>query len=115
MHHLKGATVQQIVDIYGVIFRTTKLSYVFDCIMFDTRTDNLNIEERERYGLISTAILEILEHGMSSSDIYVIIKHFLNHYNFEANVVGSAKPIRFSLWSINPTDYPRIKCSTKTI
>jgi hypothetical protein len=106
--YLKGTNVQQVVNIYGVLFRNTKLSIVFNCIMHDTDTSNFSIEERERYGIISTAILEILEQGMSKQDISTILGYYIDNYLFEKRIIKKNVNVRFSLWSINPTDYPRI-------
>lgn len=106
--YLKGVNVQQVVNIYGVLFRNTKLSIVFNCIMRDTNTSNFSLEEKERYGIISTAILEILEQGMSTQDITTILKYYIDSYTFDCGIVKKIVNTRFSLWSINPTDYPRI-------
>jgi len=105
---LKGTNVQQIVNIYGVLFRNTKLSIVFNCIMHDTDTFNFTLDERERYGIISTAILEILEQGMSTQDIAIILGYYIDNYLFEQGIIKKNVNVRFSLWSINPVDYPRI-------
>lgn len=106
--YLKGTNVQQIVNIYGVLFRNTKLSIVFNCIMHDTDTSNFTLDERERYGIISTAILEILEQGMSTQDIAIILGYYIDNYLFEQGIIKKNVNVRFSLWSINPVDYPRI-------
>lgn len=107
--YFKHTNVQQIVNIYGVLFRTTRLSTVFRCIMYDIDISGLETEEqRENYGLVSTAILEIMEQGMSTADIYIILNSYIDDYIFNTNVVGKHPESRFSLWSINPNDYPRI-------
>ena len=107
--YFKHTTVQQIVDIYGVLFRTTRLSTVFRCIMYDTDVSTLDTEEqRENYGLVSTAILEIMEQGMTTPDIEIIIGSYIDDYLFNLGIVGKHPEKRFSLWSINANDYPRI-------
>lgn len=98
----KWITVQKIIDIYGVIFRYTRLSIVFAAIMFDTNRAMFTLEELERYSMISIAILEILEHGMSSQDIATILKNYYNELSFEP------RSVRFSMYSNSQTDYPRI-------
>ena len=113
--YLKGATVQQIVNIYGVLFRTTKMSTVFKCIMYDIAPSTFNVEERERFGLVSIAILEIMEQGMTTQDISTILNSFIDDYWFQINVVGERKSIRFSLLSINGSDYPRINAVLSSI
>lgn len=106
--YLKGTNVQQVVNIYGVLFRNTKLSIVFNCIMHDVDTSGFNVEEKERYGIISTSILEILEQGMSINDISIILKYYIDNFLFEHDIIKKNIKPRFSLWSINPSDYPRI-------
>jgi hypothetical protein len=76
--------------------------------MHDTDTSNFTLDERERYGIISTAILEILEQGMSTQDIAIILGYYIDNYLFEQGIIKKNVNVRFSLWSINPVDYPRI-------
>ena len=97
-----GISVQQIVNIYGVIFRYTKLSIVFSAIMFDAQIPT-DPSELERFSLIGIAILEILEHGMSSKDIATILTTYNSNIEY-----GEKRPIRFSMHSNSQRDYPRI-------
>ena len=100
----KGISIQQIVNIYSVIFRNTRISIVFSAIMLDADTSNLSEEESERYSSIGVAILEILEQGMSSKDIATILRVYASQFD----TIDGSKPYRFSMYSNSQTDYPRI-------
>lgn len=102
--YAKGISIQQIVNIYGVIFRNTRISVVFSTIMLDTDTKGYTSEELERYSAISVAILEILEQGMSSKDIATILRVYASQFD----TIDGSKPYRFSMYSNSQTDYPRI-------
>lgn len=99
--YAEGISVQQIVNIYGIIYRYVRLSTVFSTIMLDSDRSKYTGQELERFALIGIAILEILEHGMSSPDIATILTNY--HSNLEYN----ASP-RFLLHSNSQRDYPRI-------
>ena len=99
--HGGNISVQDIVNVYGIIYRYTRLTTVFLGIMFDVATTD-NPEEAERIGKINTAIIEILEKGMSEKDIALILNNYANELAFEP------RPYRFSMFSCNKYDYPRI-------
>ena len=78
-----------------------RLSTVFSTIMLDSDRNRYSGQELERFALIGVAILEILEHGMSSKDISTIL------INYHSNLEYNASP-RFLLHSNSQRDYPRI-------
>ena len=102
--YAKGISIQQIVNVYGIIFRNTRISIVFSSIMLDTDTKGFTSEELERYSAISVAILEILEQGMSSKDIATILRVYASQFD----TIDGSKQYRFSMYSNSQTDYPRI-------
>ena len=71
--------------------------------MFETNVEGYGVDELERHGRISIAILDILEHGMSSQGITVVLRNYANLCSFYQNL-----PKRFSMWSNSRADYPRI-------
>ena len=101
-------SVQDIVNVYGVIYRYTKLTTVFLGIMFDVTTTD-KPDEAERIGKISTAIIEILERGMSERDIALILTNYANSLAYEP------RQVRFSMYSCNEQDYPRINKVLKSL
>ena len=96
-------SVQNIVDIYSYLYRNDSFSRVFGTIMFETNVEGYGVDELERHGRISIAILDILEHGMSSQGITVVLRNYANLCSFYPNL-----PKRFSMWSNSRADYPRI-------
>lgn len=101
-------SVQDIVNVYGIIYRYTRLTTVFLGIMFDLVTTD-KPDELERAGKINTAIIEILERGMSEKDIALILNNYANELAFEP------RRVRFSLFSCNAQDYPRINKILQTM
>lgn len=104
----KNISVQDIVNVYGVIYRYTRLTTVFLGIMFDLSKSEMP-DEIERAGKINTAIIEILERGMSERDIALILNNYANELAFEP------RPVRFSLFSCNTQDYPRLNKILQTM
>ena len=99
---LELMTEQMIVDLISVIY--DKMPILFETIMFDHTIDNDNTEdEGELYSRISNAILTHLE-NMPLENISTVIKMYSNDYV----LLHSNEDVRFSLRSINNTDFPRI-------
>ena len=96
-------SVQNIIDIYSYLYKSDSFSRVFGTIMFDSNTSNLNSEELERYGRISIAVLTILEKGMSSKGISIVLRNYANSCAFYPNMKK-----RFSMWGNSKSDYPRV-------
>jgi len=90
------------VDLISVIY--DKMPILFETIMFDHTIDNDNTEdEGEIYSRISNAILTHLE-NMTLENITTVLKMYSNDYV----LLHSNEDVRFSLRSINNTDFPRI-------
>lgn len=96
-------SVQNIVDIYSYLYRNDSFSRVFGTIMFETNVKEYGVDELERHGRISIAILDILEHGMSTQGITIVLRNYANLCSFYPNLSK-----RFSMWSNSRADYPRI-------
>ena len=96
-------SVQNILDIYSYLYRNDSFSRVFGTIMFETNTEGYGSDELERYGRISIAILEILEHGMTTQGITIVLRNYANLCQFYPNMKK-----RFSMRSNAKVDYPRI-------
>lgn len=95
-------TVQVIVDLFGILF--DKMGLLFETIMFDYNIDNGNTEEEgEIYSRISNALLHQLE-NMRLDHIRIVLKMYIDDYF----MLHSNETPRFSLRSINSSDYPRI-------
>ena len=71
--------------------------------MFETNTEGYESDELERYGRISIAILDILEHGMTTDGITKVLRNYANLCAFYPNTKK-----RFSMRSNAKSDYPRI-------
>ena len=78
--------------------------------MFETNTEGYGSDELERYGRISIAILEILEHGMTSSGIEKVLRNYANLCQFYPN-----DKKRFAMRSNAKSDYPRIYAVLDTL
>lgn len=96
-------SVQNIVDIYSYLYKHDSFSRVFGAIMFESNTEGYGTDELERHGRISIAILEILEHGMTSQGIEIVLRNYSNLCEFYPNIRK-----RFSMRSNARVDYPRI-------
>lgn len=96
-------SVQNIIDIYSYLYKNDSFSRIFGIIMFATNKQDYGSEELERYGRISIAILEILEHGLSLNGIIYVLKNYANLCTFYPNIRK-----RFSMRSNAKSDYPRI-------
>jgi sugar-specific transcriptional regulator TrmB len=96
-------SVQNIVDIYSYLYKHDSFSRVFGAIMFESNTEGYGSDELERHGRISIAILEILEHGMTSQGIEIVLRNYSNLCEFYPNIRK-----RFSMRSNARVDYPRI-------
>ncbi len=96
-------SVQSIIDIYSYLYKNESFSRVFGTIMFETEIEGYGVEELERHGRISIAVLEILEHGMSTPQIEKVLRNYANLCSFYSNLSK-----RFSMWSNSRADYPRI-------
>lgn len=96
-------SVQNIIDIYSYLYRNDSFSRVFGTIMMEADTSGYSVDELERHGRISIAILDILEHGMSSQGISIVLRNYANLCSFYQSA-----PKRFSMRSNAKEDYPRI-------
>lgn len=94
-------TEQRIIDIYGKLF--TKVTHLFEGIMFDVLDEFWSGEEELLYSTINLAILDILE-SMESGDI----RKVLVAYCGDRKMMYPESKVRFSIKSISPTDYPRL-------
>lgn len=99
---LELMTEQMIIDLFGTIY--DKMSILFETIMFDHTIDNDNTEdEGEIYSRISNALLAHLE-NMPLEHIRTVVKMYSNDYV----LLHANEDVRFSLKSLNNSDYPRI-------
>lgn len=96
-------SVQNIIDIYSYLYKNDSFARVFGAVMFETNTEGYETDELERYGRISIAILEILEHGMTTAGITKVLREYANMCTFYPNIRK-----RFSMRSNAKSDYPRI-------
>lgn len=95
---------QLIVNLYDALFY--KVTPLFEGIMFDTRETRgiLPDNENEIFGVIGLAILDVLN-NMPSQYIYTILKSYAGTYSM---LYDCSAPVRFSMDSVNATDYGRV-------
>ena len=103
---LSNLSEKMVIDVYSILFKNGVKSTFSTIMLKDLHTFDSNDPNYEKkvnnYGLISLAILDIVE-SMTMSDIQQILLGYANEFTFD-----KSKKIRFSLGTISPNDYPRI-------
>lgn len=78
------------------------ISNMFSAVMCDRFDHFYNTAENYIYSTINLVILDIIEQGLTSDDLFKVLSSYLIDIN-KKEITG-----RFSLKSINRADYPRI-------
>lgn len=100
---------QTIVHIYDALYK--RVTYLFEGIMLDVKdVTELSDREKEIYGYQSLAVLDIIN-DMPSDFIYQVLKTYYN----DLSLCYTGMPTRFSLQSINASDYGRIVAVDKRL
>lgn len=99
---LNSLSEQRIVDIYVALF--DHVLPLFTGVMLDSMpTQNMTPDQQEIYGLITLAMLDIINELPTN-----LIKKGLISFNDDRRMLYEDIPLRINLESCSPEDYPRL-------